>query len=90
MKINLEACDEIAAQLRLRNLSGMILIDFINQKQEASRQAILERLRYGAAGDPGGAAVIDMTRLGLVEMTRKKIRKNLAEQIASCGLRLEA
>lgn len=80
-KINLEAAEEIVHQLRLRNLSGMILVDFINMKEETDRQELLDELAKLAASDPAELTVIDMTALGIVEMTRKKTRKPLAEQI---------
>lgn len=80
-KINLEAAEEIVRQLRLRNLSGMILVDFINMKRDEDRQELLNALSQLALSDPAELTVIDMTALGIVEMTRKKTRKPLAEQI---------
>ena len=79
-KVNLEAAEEIAHQLRLRNLSGMILVDFINMKDEAHKQELLAYLRKLVVADPIQTSVIDMTPLGLVEITRKKINKSLLEQ----------
>lgn len=79
--INREACEEIAVQLTLRNLSGMILVDFINMKEEAHRREILGYLAALLRNDPIQTTVIDMTPLGLVEITRKKINKTLAEQM---------
>lgn len=79
-KINLEAANMIALQLRLRNLSGMILVDFINMKERERNEQLLEKLRAYTADDPVHTSVIDMTPLGLVEITRKKIRKSLKEQ----------
>ncbi len=79
-KINLEAAEMIAVQLRLRNLSGMILVDFINLKDPAHNKALLDTLRAYTGQDPVHTSVVDMTPLGLVEITRKKIRKNLKEQ----------
>lgn len=80
-KINLEAAEEVVHQLRLRNLSGMILVDFINMKKEEDRQELLEHLSELAESDPSELTVIDITALGIVEMTRKKERKPLAEQL---------
>lgn len=80
-KINLEAADELMRQLRLRNLSGMILVDFINMKKSEDQEALLMHLRALAAKDPIETVVIDMTPLGIVEITRKKTRKPLAEQV---------
>lgn len=82
-KINREAAFEIARQLRLRNLSGMILIDFIDMKSKQDQQDIMETLRQAVSQDPVQTTVVDMTKLGLVEVTRKKIRKSLYEQVKS-------
>lgn len=79
---NQEAAGEIARQLRLRNLSGIILIDFINLAAQEKRMEILQELRRLVQEDPVRTVVVDMTPLGLVEVTRKKIRKSLAEQLA--------
>ncbi|MGN1159042.1 MAG: ribonuclease E/G [Lachnospiraceae bacterium] len=78
--VNIEAAKEVARQLRLRNLSGMILVDFINMKDAEHNQALLDLLRDYVAFDPVQTNVIDMTPLGLVEITRKKINKTLREQ----------
>lgn len=80
-KINLEAAQEICHQLRLRNLSGIIIIDFIDMKTEADKAILLEALKTYAKKDPVKTTVIDMTTLNLVEMTRKKGRKPLSEQL---------
>lgn len=79
-KVNAEAAEMIAEQLRLRNLSGMILVDFINMKEPKKNEQLLELLRTYTSSDPVHTSVIDMTPLGLVEITRKKIRKSLKEQ----------
>ena len=78
-KINREAATEIARQIRLRNLSGMILIDFINMDSEKDRKALMNHLAGCLKSDPIKTVVVDMTALGLVEVTRKRIRKPLAE-----------
>lgn len=80
-KINLEAAEEIVHQLRLRNLSGMILVDFINMKKEEDQKELLDTLAQFSMSDPTELSVIDMTALGIVEMTRKKTRKPLAEHL---------
>lgn len=80
-KINREAAMEIARQLRLRNLSGMILIDFIDMASKQDQQDIMDVLRQAVSQDPVQTTVVDMTKLGLVEVTRKKIRKTLYEQL---------
>lgn len=81
-KINLEAAEEICRQLRLRNLSGIIMIDFIDMKSEEDRALLMDTLKTLAAKDPVKTTVIDMTPLNLVELTRKKGKRPLAEQIA--------
>ncbi len=78
-KINLEAAEEIAIQLRLRNLSGIIVTDFINMRSKQNKQALLEHLKTLVCKDSITTVVVDMTPLGLVEITRKKINKPLAE-----------
>lgn len=81
LKINLEAAEEIALQLRLRNLSGIIVVDFINMKDKEQESTLLKALRAAVALDTAKTRVIDMTPLGLVEITRKKMHKPLAEQV---------
>ena len=80
--INREASAEIARQIRLRQLSGVILIDFINMREESRKKQLLEELRRLTADDPVKTSVVDMTQLEIVEMTRTKERKSLAEQLA--------
>ena len=80
-RINLEAAEEIARQLRLRNLSGIILADFINMKDKNHREGLLKHLRELVITDRQNTTVVDMTPLGLVEITRKKGYKPLKEQI---------
>lgn len=80
-KINLEAAGEIARQLRLRNLSGIILIDFINMEEQADREELLRELDSWLCRDPVKTQVVDMTALQLVEVTRKKVRKSLEDSL---------
>lgn len=79
--INLEAAKETARQLRLRNLSGIIVVDFINMEAAADREEVMQCLTQHCLEDPVKTNVVDMTRLGLVEITRKKTRKPLLEQV---------
>ncbi len=79
-QINWEAAREVAFQLRLRNLSGIILVDFIDMEQEEHRQALLAKLSERLRQDPVKTVLVDMTKLNLVEITRKKIRRPLYEQ----------
>ena len=81
LKINLEAAKEIARQLRLRNLSGIIVADFIDMKSDADNQTLLQTLRESVRTDRVMVQIVDMTKLHLVEITRKKIKKPLAEQL---------
>ena len=80
LQTNLEAADEIAVQLRLRNISGIIVVDFINMKEEEHRKELLGRLAEAVSADPVHTAVEGMTRLGLVEMTRQKRSLPFAEK----------
>lgn len=79
--INDEAALEVARQLRLRNLSGIILVDFINLKTKEANHRLLSLLRTACSKDPVPVQVVDMTALGLVEITRKKVSRPLAEQL---------
>ena len=80
-QLNCEAADEILRQLRLRDVGGIIVIDFIDMDLEEHRQALLDRLREGAAADSNRVTVAGMSALGLVELTRKKVRKTLLQQL---------
>ena len=81
LKVNKEAARMAAKQLRLRNLSGIIIIDFIDMKQEEDRKELLSYLKREVQLDPVPVQVVDMTKLELVELTRKKVSKNLKEQL---------
>lgn len=81
LKINLEAAEEIAHQLRLRNLSGIIIIDFIDMKSDEDNDTLMKSLRAYVRKDCVCVQVVDMTKLHLVELTRKKIKKSLKEQL---------
>lgn len=80
-EINKEAAREIALQLKLRNLSGIIIIDFINQNTKEQDSLLLAYLSSLVKKDSVKTNVIDMTPLGLVEVTRKKVQKSLKEQL---------
>lgn len=79
--INLEAAKEICRQLRLRNLSGIIMVDFIDMREDADKALLMETLRGLALKDPVKTNIVDMTGLNLVEITRKKEKKPLWEQL---------
>jgi ribonuclease G len=77
-KTNLEAAQAIARQLRLRNLGGIIVVDFIDMSGAEHRGAVLEEFRRALARDRTRVTVSGFTQLGLVEMTRKRTRESLA------------
>ncbi len=79
LKINREAAAEIARQLRLRNLSGIIIVDFINMEEEESKEILLSELDGRLRRDPVRTTLVDMTKLSLVEITRQKRERPLAE-----------
>ncbi|QRG69408.1 Rne/Rng family ribonuclease [Brevibacillus choshinensis] len=78
---NLEAAAEIALQLRLRDIGGIIIIDFIDMKEAANKERVLAALKRELARDPVPSTVLGITALGLVEMTRKRVRASLAERL---------
>lgn len=80
--INLEAAREICHQLRLRNLSGIIMVDFIDMKSDEDKTLLMDTLRSCVLSDSVKTTVVDMTQLNLVEMTRKKEKKPFYEQLA--------
>ena len=90
-RTNLEAAQTIARQLRLRNLGGIIVVDFIDMDTEEHRAAVLEELKRALAPDRTRMTVSGFTALGLVELTRKRTRESLAhvlcEPCAACGAR---
>jgi ribonuclease G len=77
-KTNLEATQVIARQLRLRNLGGIIIVDFIDMDLEEHQQAVLSELQKALAKDRTKNTVSGFTSLGLVEITRKRTRESLA------------
>lgn len=87
-KINMEAGQEIAKQIRLRNISGIIIIDFIDMKKQEHKDALMKELGDLFSQDPIKTVLVDMTALNLVEVTRKKIRKPLFEQLAQAKKKL--
>ncbi len=80
-KINCEAAAEIARQLRLRSISGIVMIDFINMDTREHKESLMEELRNLLKNDPLKACAVDMTALGLVEVTRKRKQRPLAEKM---------
>ena len=92
-KTNLEAAQTIARQLRLRNLGGIIIVDFIDMESDEHRAAVLAEFNKALARDHTRVSVNGFTQLGLVEMTRKRTRESLAhilcEPCPTCGGRGE-
>lgn len=83
--INVEAAVEIARQLRLRAIGGLIVIDFIHMNDAASVQQVLDAFNRALADDPAPIRVTGMSELGLVEMTRRRVREPLAHLLTeSC------
>lgn len=81
LKTNLEAVKEIAHQLRIRNCGGIIIIDFIDMEKESHREKVLAMLSEETTKDRARTNVISMSSLGLVEMTRKRIRPSLIKTL---------
>ena len=86
---NLEACSEIAAQLRLRNISGIVIIDMIDMQTETEREQVLKALREAVLNDPAKTVIHGMTSLGLIEMTRKRTAPSVYEQWAGTENRIQ-
>jgi len=79
LKINLEAAKEVARQLRLRNLSGLIVVDFISMRSKEDNDKLIQTMKEYLHDDPLKPKAVDMTALGLLEITRKKVRRPLYE-----------
>ena len=82
VKINLEACREIARQLRLRDLSGLVVIDFIDMREESNRKKIYYELRKELKKDRAKVAISPISDFGLLEMTRQRIRLSLLDSMS--------
>lgn len=83
LKTNLEAAQEVAKQLRLRNLSGIIIVDFIDMTSEENRNIVTKTLEKAVEKDRIKTVVVGMTELGLMQLTRKKIRPSLSKQMTT-------
>lgn len=80
-RLNLEAAAEIMKQIRLRDIGGIIIVDFIDMETQEQKEALLQKLRELTRKDPTKMTIVDITGLGLVEITRKKSRANLESLI---------
>jgi len=89
LQTNLEAAAAIGRQIRLRNIEGIILVDFIDMKEESNKDKVLSYLKEVVSADRNRVVVEGMTNLGLVEMTRKKVRGSLRDAVTKpcpvCG-----
>ena len=83
LKINLEACKEIAYQLRLRNIGGIIVIDFIDMKIPANRALVHDTLAEDLGSDRSRTHLLPMSELGLIEMTRKRVKKSIRHYLTA-------
>ena len=81
LKTNLEAVKEIAYQLRLRNIGGIIIIDFIDMEKEVNRDKVFTALEDAMKGDKSKTNILKISDLGLVEMTRKRVRESIGRMM---------
>ncbi len=85
VRINLEAAEEIARQLRLRNIGGLVIVDFIDMRSRKNQRRVLERLRDCMKEDSAKCTILGMSEFGLVEMTRQRSRESLVQMMfTSC------
>jgi ribonuclease G len=82
LKTNLEAAKEIAWQLKLRNIGGIIIVDFIDMAKEENRQKVLKALEHEMKSDRAKASVVNISPLGLVEITRKRVQESLSRVLS--------
>jgi len=80
-KTNLEAVKEVAYQIRLRNLGGIIIVDFIDMEREADREKIFQAFKEALSKDRAKTNILNISELGLIEMTRKRVRENLSRKM---------
>ncbi len=81
LRTNLEAAEEIARQLRLRDIGGIIIIDFIDMEDKEDEQKVIEKLEEALSKDKTKTNIVDITKLGLLEMTRKRVRRDLGQML---------
>lgn len=78
LEVNLEAAEEIARQLRLRNVGGLVVIDFIDMRQRKNRQQVYRKLREGVRKDKARTNLLPISDLGLLEMTRQRAKESIS------------
>lgn len=83
LKTNLEAAPEIVRQMRLRNVGGIVIIDFIDMEKEANRKKVYESLKEAIKRDKARTNILKISELGLVEMTRQRTRESLENMLLS-------
>ncbi|MGH7715978.1 MAG: ribonuclease E/G, partial [Vulcanimicrobiaceae bacterium] len=83
LKTNIEAASEIARQVRLRDIGGIIVCDFIDMRRESSRNQVIEMLEKGLRRDRTRSTIQSFSALGLLEFTRKRVGRDLAQQLRS-------
>ena len=81
LKTNLEAIKEIVYQIRLRNIGGIIIIDFIDMEKEESRDKVFHALENAIKGDRARTNILKISELGLVQMTRKRVKESLSQSL---------
>lgn len=81
VRINIEAAEELARQLRLRNIGGLIICDFIDMRFRKNQKRVLERLKDAMKEDSAKCTILGMSEFGLVEMTRQRHRESLAQMM---------
>ncbi len=79
--INMEAAEEIARQLRIRNIGGLIICDFIDMRMRKSQKRVLERLKESMHDDSAKCTILSMSEFGLIEMTRQRSRESLLQMM---------
>ena len=83
LNTNMEAATEIARQLRLRQMSGIIIVDFVDMDSTRNEQVLVERIKEELKKDRVSADFVDITPLGLAEITRKRAGESLADMLES-------
>lgn len=81
LKVNLEAVDEICRQLRLRNMGGLIVLDFIDMKSRRDQQAVMNRMKEGLRRDRAKTHILPISQLGLMEMTRQRHSESVRSSV---------
>ncbi len=89
LEVNLAACDEIARQLRLRDMGGIIVVDFIDMQKQENKNKVFERMKHAMEGDRTKHSILPLSRFGLMQITRQRVRPemhiNTRETCPTCG-----